>query len=215
MTEAALSYTQLDPSVLSELPQELRDELAAVLPSSNCSRLHKQHPAADKSNPAAACLNLMSKGQLLGNKAILTKQKHEHAHLEASHAQDDSQNGEGSNEAVDELWAELHLALQDLSAASGSGATTETASDETRLAEQAQVETQEKFEALYKVVLQWAGRQIESDLEDIHYLLRRLTSYVTPCGLVQQGTARLVNAIQSCIKSIHGAKLQMQQRFVC
>lgn len=213
MTEAALSYTQLDPSVLSELPQELRDELAAVLPSSNSSR-HKQHSAADKSNSAAACLNLMSNGRLLGNKAILMKQQHEHAQLEASHAQPDSQKEDSSNEAVDELWAELHLALQGLSATISSHATNETAFNDPRPDEQAHIDTDEKFDALYKVVLQWAGRQVESSLEDVHYLLRRLVSYVTSCGLVQQGVARLIKAIQSCVESVHGATLQMRQPFV-
>ncbi|KAL0055598.1 hypothetical protein WJX82_002289 [Trebouxia sp. C0006] len=42
MTDAALSLTQVDPSVLSELPQELQDELAALLPSTSRAGAHNK-----------------------------------------------------------------------------------------------------------------------------------------------------------------------------
>lgn len=219
MTVAELSYTQLDPSVLSELPQDLRDELVAMLPPSSRTGAHRRptnllRPHPDGSNQAIAHAHLLDSGRQLGNKAILLhqqQQQHDQARSETGQDKDVGKEGGAVREPASELWSELHLALETLSAAAEACTITETASSPSNLNEQQQSESEEKFDALYAVVLQWTHRQVENSLEDVHYLLRRLVGYIAASDMIQHGTARLVKAIQQQVKSAHGAKLQLRQ----
>ena len=231
MTEAALSYTQLDPSVLSELPQELRDELAAVLPSTSRAGPHsKKHAqllgaAQDRGNAAAARLNLVNNNWLKGNRAILLEQQqqHEHAQALARQQQGDSAPAEGVVEDAASLWCELQPALESLSAASSNSPAKEQHpdhssesdpdADDCNVEEERQHAVEEQLEALCNVVLQWSCRQVASSLEDVHYMLRRLAGYSSPCSLVQQSVVRLIQLIQQSVKSAHGAQLVMKQPF--
>ena len=213
---ARLSYTQLDPSVLSELPQDLRDELAAMLPPSSRTGAHSKpttllRPHPGGSNPAIAHAHLLNSGQQLGNKAILLQQQHDHAPSETGQDKDVVKEGGAVHEPAVELWSELHFALEGLSSAAKTCTITETAASASNLSEQQQTEIEEKFDALFKVVLQWTHRQVESNLEDVHYLLRRLVGYAAASDMIQLGIAILVKAIQQHVKSVHGAKLQLQQ----
>ena len=213
---AELSYTQLDPSVLSELPQDLRDELVAMLPPSSRTGAHSKHmkllrPHSDGSNPATAHAHLLDSERQLGNKALLLQQQHDQAHSETDQDKDVGREDRAVHEPANELWTELHLALEGLSAAAKVCTVTETLPSASSLNEQQQTESEEKFDALYEVVLQWAHRQLESNLEDIHYLLCRLVSYTAASDMIQLGIARLVKAIQRHVKSAHGAKLQLRQ----
>ena len=213
---AELSYTQLDPSVLSELPQDLRDELVAMLPPSSRTGARSKHmkllrPHSDGSNPATAHAHLLDSGRQLGNKAILLQQQHDQARSETDQDKDVGKEDRAVHEPANELWTELHLALEGLSAAAKVCTVTETLPSASSLNEQQQTESEEKFDALYEVVLQWAHRQLESNLEDIHYLLCRLVSYTAASDMIQLGIARLVKAIQQHVKSAHGAKLQLRQ----
>lgn len=214
---ARLSYTQLDPSVLSELPQDLRDELVAMLPPSSRTGAHSKpttllRPHQDGSNAAIAHAHLLDSGRQLSNKAILLQQQHDHARLETGQDKDDVIKEAGAvHEPASELWSELHLALEGLSAAAKACTVTETASSPSNLNEQQQTESEEKFDALSEVVLQWIHRQVESNLEDVHYLLRRLVGYAAASDMIQLGIARLVKAIQQHVKSAHGAKLHLRQ----
>ena len=209
MTVAELSYTQLDPSVLSELPQDLRDELVAVLPPSSRTGAHSKptnllRPHPDESNPATAHAHLLDSGRHLGNKAIVLQQQHDQERAET----DQDKEGGAVPEPASELWSELHSALEGLSAAAKACTVTEIASDQD---EQQQSERKETFDALYEVVVQWAHRWVEGSLEDVHYLLRRLVGYTAASNMIQRGIARLVKAIQQHVISAHGAKLQLRQ----
>ena len=214
MTVAELSYTQLDPSVLSELPQDLRDELAAMLPSSSRTAPHSKlaNPLPAKSNPTAARLHLLENGRHLGNKTVLLQQQHDHVRPEPGQE-------EGVEKVIDEpateLWTELHLALEGLSAATKACFVTDTASNASNNSEdQQQAANNEKFEALVVVVLQWTSRQVECNLEGVNYLLRRLIGYAARPDMIQLGIARLVKGMQQRVKSAHGAKLQLLQPLV-
>lgn len=208
---AELSYTQLDPSVLSELPQDLRDELAAMLPSSSRAAAHNKpaNPLGTRSNSTAA--RLLHTGRHLGNSAMILQQQQQQQDRVLS---EPGQEGIVSNkdtaleEPVIELWAELQLALQGLSAS------TETDMPHNANSQEEEQQTGEKFAALCEVVLQWTSRQVETNLEDVSYLLRRLVSYSAAYDMIQLGVARLVRAMQQLVKGAHGAKLQLQQPLI-
>ena len=210
---AELSYTQLDPSVLSELPQDVRDELAAMLPPSSRTGAHSKptntlRPYPDGSNPATAHAHLLDSGRQLGNKAISLQQQRDQAHSQTGQDKGVRKEGGAVHEPANELWSELHLALEGLSAAAKACT---MASNASNLNKQQQTESEEKFDALYQIVLQWTHCQVESNLEDVHYLLRRLVGYTAASDMIQLGIVRLVKAIQQHVKSAHGAKLQLQQ----
>lgn len=198
---AELSYTQLDPSVLSELPQELRDELAAVLPSTSRAWGHSKLP------------NLLKQHPVRGNRAILLQQQQQHdcVHSEAGQEQTASNKNSAVDEPADELWTELQLALQGLSAATEPHTATDILFSPIDRDEQQEIARGKKFAALSEVVLQWTDRQVENNLEDVSYLLRRLVGYSAASDTIQLGVARLVTAIQQLVKAAHGAKLQLQQ----
>lgn len=215
MTVAELTYTQLDPAVLSELPQDLRDELAAMLPPSSRTGPHSKpaslmgrHTAGV--NPASAHAHLLGTGRHLGNKAILLQQQQQRdlACFKTDQAKDVAQEGAAVDEPATELWNELQLALDGLSTTTKPCIVTEGASSPNELQ---QAVSEEKFDALNEVVVQWAHRQIESNLEDVHYLLRRLVGYTAASDIIRLGVAGLVTAIQQQVKLAHGAKLQLLQ----
>lgn len=213
LTVAELIYTQLDPSVLSELPQELRDELAAMLPPSSRTGPYSKPASLMGRHPASAHAHLLGSGRHLGNKAILLQQHQQHdlACGKTDQAQDVAKEGAAVNESAAELWSKLQLALDGLSAAAKACTVLETVSSASSQNEQQEAASEEKFDALSEVVLQWAHRQIESNLEDVHYLLRRLVGYTAASDMIQLGVARLVKAIQQHVKSAHGAKLKLRQ----
>ena len=212
MTVAELTYTQLDPSVLSELPQDLRDELAAMLlPSSRNGPHSKAAASLMGRHPASAHAHLLGSGRHLSNKAILLQQQQQQHDLAIDQAKDVAKEGAAVNEPAAELWSELQLALEGLSAATKAGTVTETVSSTSSIHGQQEAGSKDKFDALSEVVLQWAHRQIENNLEDVHYLLRRLVGFTAASDMVQLGVAGLVKAIQQHIKLAHGAKLQTRQ----
>lgn len=213
MTDAALSFTQVDPSVLSELPQELQDELAALLPSTSRPALHSRaQPArlpSDMHHPAAARTNLLMRGRHLGNSAIQLEQ--ERAEAAAEQAREAAVTPL-VNEPGSELWDELQIALQALSAVDGATEGVEADSNDVG-SEGAEHEAAVlKMQALVAIVLQWVTRQVQNDLEDVYYLLRRLADFRSD-GLVQQSISRLIKDVQAQVQATHGAKLRLQPLF--
>lgn len=212
---AELSYTQVDPSVLSELPQDLRDELAAMLPSSSRAAAHNKpgNLLGTRGNSTAARL-LLHTGRQLGNSVMLLQQQQpqqqDHVLSEPGQKGSVSNKDTAIEEPAIQLWAELQLALQGLSAS--------TEKDIPHTANDAEEEEPsavgEKFSALCEVVLQWTSRQVETNLEDVSYLLRRLVGYCATSDMIRLGIARLVRAMQQLVKGAHGAKLQLQQPLV-
>jgi len=213
MTDAALSLTQVDPSVLSELPQELQDELAALLPSTSRAGAHNkqaQQPRmqSDMQHPAAARMNLLTNGRHLGNHAIQLEQQER---AEAGVAKAKAVTPVVS-EPASELWDELQIALlalmsadddsnPDVSVANGDGS-------EGGACEAAVM----KMQALGSIVLQWASRQVQNDLEDVYFLLRRLADFKST-GFVQHGIAEVIQGVQAQVQATHGAKLRLQSSF--
>ena len=213
MTDAALSLTQVDPSVLSELPQELQDELAALLPSTSRAGAHNkqaQQPRmqSDMQHPAAARMNLLSTGRHLGNHAIQLEQG-ERAEAGAAKAKAVMPV---VNEPASELWGELHIALlalltahddssPDISVANGDDS-------EGGACEAAMM----KMQALGSIVLQWASRHVQNDLEDVYFLLCRLADFKST-GFVWHGIAEVIQGVQAQVQATHGAKLRLHSFF--
>ena len=214
MTDAALSFTQVDPSVLSELPQELQDELAALLPSTSRPALHSRaQPArlpSDMPHPAAARMNLLMRGRHLGNSAIQLEQ--ERAEAAAEQAREAAVTPV-VNEPASELWDELQIALQALSAVEDAteGVESDPHDDGSEGAEHEAAVL--KMQALVGIVLQWVSRQVQRNLEDVYYLLRRLAEFSSD-GFVQQSISRLIKDVQAQVQAAHGAKLRLQPLFM-
>ena len=207
MTEAALSLTQVDPSVLSELPQELQDELTALLPARSKHSKHAQQPrtAADLQHPAAARLNLLKVGRNMTNRAIRLEQER----LAASAAE---RAGSPSEEAIpaepaSELWAELETALSALSRQFDSVSSEEIdkGSDEH---ENALTGAHDKLEALSQLVVQWAVRQAAFNLEDVQYMVRRLAGFKS-ADSVKKMIVQTLPTVQNEVKCRYGAKLRL------
>ena len=207
MTEAALSLTQVDPSVLSELPQELQDELTALLPARSKHSKHAQplRAAADLQHPAAARLNLLKLGRNMNNRAIrLEQERTAAAAAEQAGSLDESA---APAEPASELWAELETALSTLSGQLDSVSSEEEDRDSDEH-KGAYTEAQEKLEALSQLVLQWAVRQAAFNLEDVQYIMRRLAG-VMSASLVQNMVVQTLAAVQDEIKSRYGAQLRV------
>lgn len=216
MTDAALSLTQVDPSVLSELPQELQDELAALLPSTSRAGAYSkqaQQPRmqSDMQHPAAARRNLLTNGGHLGNHAIHLEQQ-EHAEACAAKAKAKAVTPVVI-EPASELWGELQIALLALlTADDDSSPDTSVVRDDTSEDGCACEAAVIKMQALGSIVLQWASRQVQNDLEDVHFLLRRLADFKST-GFVQQGIAEVIQGVQAQVQATHGAKLRLQSAF--
>ncbi len=213
MTDAALSLTQVDPSVLSELPQELQDELAALLPSTSRAGVHNkqaQQPymQSDMQHPAAARMNLLSNGRHLGNHAIQLEQQ-ERAEAGAAKAK---AVAPVSNEPASELWGELQIALLALSSAHDDSSPDVSLANDEGSEGNACEAAEMKMQALCSIVLQWAGRQVQNDLEDVYFLLRRLADFKST-GFVQHGIAEVIQGVQAQVQATHGAKLRLQSSF--
>lgn len=215
MTDAALSFTQVDPSVLSELPQELQDELAALLPSTSRPTFHSRaQPArlpSDMPHPAAARMNLLMRGRHLGNSAIQLEQ--ERAEAAAAEQTREAAVMPVVNEPASDLWDELQIALQALSAVEDAteGVEADSHDDGSEGAEHEAAVL--KMQALVGIVMQWVNCQVQNDLEDVYYLLRRLAEFSSN-GFVQQSISRLIKDVQAQVQATHGAKLRLQPLFM-
>lgn len=211
MTDLALSFTQVDPAVLSELPQELQDELAALLPSTSRAALHGKHVQAgrhtDMHHPAATRLNLLRHGHRLGNQAFVLEPQH--ASAEAGVAKKAAVDSAMSVPAT-ELWAELQAAFHTLSGVTSS---TEAAAASDAAASHSTEAAEQKMEALSRLIVQWAQVHVHNDLEGVHYLLRRLADFES-AAFIQLSIAKMVAHIQQEVQTVHGAKLCLQSFFV-
>ena len=213
MTDAALSFTQVDPSVLSELPQELQDELAALLPSTSRAAANSKHAQApqvqaDMHRPAAARSNLLKIGRSMGNYAIQMEQQQQ---LGEGTGQGKEQTASPAvDEPAAELWAELQVALHALSTASKVSNSGPASSSDVESGAESQ-EAELKMNALHNIVMQWVACQVQSNLEDVHFLLRRLADFKS-AEFVQQNIRKMIVAVQGEVQTAHGAKLRLQSR---
>ena len=209
MTEAALSFTQVAPAVLCELPQELQDELSALLParSKHTKQAQPQRLAADLQHPAAARLNLLKVGRGMNNNAIRAEQQQLAAAAIAAEQALDHSVSPVSVELASELWPELEIALNrladDLRHVGG-----EILSDESQERNAGVAQVQEKLDALKKLVLQWAAKQVQHNLEDVQYMLKRLLSFRST-GLVQEMVQQSIAGVQDEVRSVYGATLRL------
>ena len=200
MTTAGLSFTRVDPAVLSELPQEVRDELTALLPTSNKAT----HTRPDRH--ANAMTHFEGLRQQHGFEAKYQRQTH--------NAETDSLGLQARSPLADEtaqdLWQALQGALLQLARQLGEGSRdiddgTRTDSSHEQCDDTVTVS---KLNALQDVALQWVVAHVQLDLEDVHWLLRRLSGLRTHVELVQQTVAHMMHAVQQQVKEVHGAMLQ-------
>ena len=209
MTEAALSFTQVDPSVLCELPQELQDELSALLParSKHTKQAQPSRTAADLQHPAAARLNLLKVGRGMNNHAIRAEQQQLAASAVAAEQAFEDSIGPVPVESASELWPELEIALNRLADdLCHVGSESVSAESEDRNAGVAQV--QEKLDALNKLVVQWAAKQVQHNLEDVQYMLKRLINFRST-GPVQEMVNKSIAGVQDEVRSVYGATLRL------
>lgn len=206
MTTAALSFTQVDPAVLSELPQEVRDELAALLPSSNKA----SHARTDKHHAANTHFEVLRLQH--GFEAKQQRRTHNEetvVHIEARNPLAD--------EPVQDLWQALQAALVQIatehvesSSDSHEGRTNTCSSRD----ESDEGSTASKLAALTQVAAQWAAAHVQHDLESVHWLLRRLIGLKLHVKVVQQAVICTIQDIQRQVKEVHGAMLQTRSLFL-
>ena len=199
MTTAALSFTQVDPAVLSELPQEVRDELTALLPTSNKAA----HTRPDRHANANAHFEGLR--QQHGFEVKHQRQTHNAETASLVHAHNPL-----ADETAQDLWQALQGALLQLARQHGEGSS--DVEDDTRTHSMRDdfddTVTVSKLNALQDVALQWVVAHVQHDLEDVHWLLRRLSGLRTHVELVQQTVAHMMHAVQQQVKEVHGATLQ-------
>lgn len=206
MRAAALSFTQVDPAVLSELPQEVQDELTVLLPSSTrgLAGTRASHPRTEQRHAAAFDLP-------------------RHRNTYGAREPGPGDNGQAlpvaeprnplADECAQDLWQALHQALQQLAKEhqqDGVPHRNTCGSDSSCPEDHQGSETAMKLDALQEVVTQWAAAHVRHDLEAVHCLLRRLSAFKTRVDAVQQAAVSLIQLVQQQVQQAHGATLHMR-----
>lgn len=200
MTTAALSFTQVDPAVLSELPQEVRDELTALLPPTNKA----SHVRTDKHQTANAHFEVLRQNH--GFEARHQHQMHHEKDLLSITVCDPL-----ADESAQDLWAALQEALLLLATENDNNTADLDVGSGNHSSHQQSAEggsTVAKLRAVQGIAVQWVAAHVQHDLEGVHWFLRRLSGFRHQVGMVQQAVASLIQAVQQKVKDVHGATLQ-------
>lgn len=186
--------------MLSELPQEVQDELTALLPPTNKA----SHPRTERHQTANDHFDMLRHQH--GSEARDTRQMHHQVDAVQVSTRDPL-----ADENVQDLWTALQDALQQLAATDMERNADSDSSDVSNISKQQQLEgssTTARLTAVQDVAVRWVAAHVQHDLESVHWLLRRLALYNSGAERIQQATASLMQAVQQQVKDMHGAILQ-------